>query len=206
MATFKVFVIGKSQSQSTSPPNIPTIILTHFPIPPTPRRPRIRQNLPRARADPTKLQPHVVQAIREKNLVEIKDLIPILEDVARGFPRNDNRNVLLDGLPRSMEQIAPMEAVMGTPDLVLYFDCPKDIARQRFLSRDVEGRVDDEKAFGVRGAQFAKENKLILQHYLRMGVLVRVDTSGSFDACFEKLKKDLTKEIAWRGTGIQGFW
>ncbi|RAH40229.1 P-loop containing nucleoside triphosphate hydrolase protein [Aspergillus brunneoviolaceus CBS 621.78] len=89
--------------------------------------------------------------------------------------------LLIDGVPRTLEQAAPIEEAgsmpdgsIGSPYLVLFFDCPGALARQRFLTRQLPGRIDDGSTFDARYQQYCAENTRILAHYQRRGVLVKV--------------------------------
>lgn len=59
--------------------------------------------------------------------------------------------------------------------MVLYFDCPEAIARERVLNRKVTGRANDTEAmFAKRYAEFAKENPAIEEHFRSKGKLIHV--------------------------------
>lgn len=61
---------------------------------------------------------------------------------------------------------------VGTPTLVIFFQCPQEKARQRYLSRKLPGRLlDDEKMFAKRFEEFERENPDILHFYQVAGTL-----------------------------------
>lgn len=69
-----------------------------------------------------------------------------------------------------MEQI-------GVPALVISFNCPKETAKQRFLSRKLPDRLhDDDVMFEKRFAEFEREEGEILQYYRSQGRLEEVNS------------------------------
>lgn len=65
-----------------------------------------------------------------------------------------------------------MTLQIGTPALVIFFQCPQETARQRYLSRKLPDRLlDDEKMFVKRFEQFDRENPDILHYYQSAGTL-----------------------------------
>lgn len=62
----------------------------------------------------------------------------------------------------------------GKPELVLLFNCPEAIARERVLGRKQNRMNDTGSMFAKRYAEFAKENPAIAEHYGAEGKLVEV--------------------------------
>lgn len=82
--------------------------------------------------------------------------------------------------------------------LVLFFNCPKQIAKQRYLTRKLKGREsDDETLFEKRYEEYVRENEDIVCYYRQLGILVEIDTSRSVEESWGKLS-DALKEIKWR--------
>ncbi len=64
---------------------------------------------------------------------------------------------------------------LGKPDLVLFFDCKESIAADRYLTRKLDGRLDDnEEMFYRRYEEFQRLNADVLDYYRNLGVLVTV--------------------------------
>jgi adenylate kinase family enzyme len=62
-----------------------------------------------------------------------------------------------------------------SPDLAISLHCPEDIARQRYLSRKLPGRLlDDQTLFEKRFQEFERENPRIVQHFHAAGNLIEV--------------------------------
>ena len=64
---------------------------------------------------------------------------------------------------------------LGTPDLVFFFDCKKSTALERYLTRKLEGRLDDtEQMFHRRYNEFERCNPAVVEYYYRRGLLLHV--------------------------------
>lgn len=131
----------------------------------------------------------------------MKDLLPILkeglqekgyllrekgegEDTEKEKQRKE-KILLLDGFPRDISQIKLTsmsddddEKEEGLkflqPDLVLFFDCPGEIAHRRYLSRGLPGRDVDVKIFERRFEEFERLNGEVVEEFEKRGILVRV--------------------------------
>ena len=80
----------------------------------------------------------------------------------------------------------------------MFFTCPKEIAKQRYLTRNLEGReADDEAMFEKRYEEYVQENEGIVREYRERGLLVEVDTSKGMEESWEKLYNRLEKDIKW---------
>ncbi|KAE8150281.1 P-loop containing nucleoside triphosphate hydrolase protein [Aspergillus avenaceus] len=131
------------------------------------------------------------RAIQQNELIEIDQLTHILESTIEDLKKAGKTKLLIDGIPRSIEQIIPLEDTIGPPDVVLLFDCPESIARQRFLARNIPGRNDDGVVFDKRYQEFVALNQGIVEHYERWGLLLKIDTSGDTDSSYAKLLEGL---------------
>ncbi|PYH87642.1 P-loop containing nucleoside triphosphate hydrolase protein, partial [Aspergillus ellipticus CBS 707.79] len=127
-----------------------------------------------ARDHPRSLKPHVIEAIEQNQLVDVHELAGILRSAIRDLEMQGKTRLLVDGIPRSLPQAAVLEEAIGAPDLVIFFNCPKRIARARFLTRELPGRDGSAGGFEARSAQYAGENPRIVQHYRGRGLLLEV--------------------------------
>ncbi|PYI02591.1 P-loop containing nucleoside triphosphate hydrolase protein [Aspergillus sclerotiicarbonarius CBS 121057] len=144
------------------------------------------------------LRPDIVKKIQTNALVSIEDLVPILHNVIETLKLEGKERFLIDGVPRVIDQAVPVEEAIGSPDLVLFFNCPGKIAKERFLTRKISGRVDDGETFDKRYRQYVEENARIVEYYRNRGLLVEVDTSGDVDVSYGKLVEGL-RGRGWKG-------
>ncbi|OJD27055.1 hypothetical protein ACJ73_01561 [Blastomyces percursus] len=87
-----------------------------------------------------------------------------------------------------MLQLSEFEHAYAPPILVLLFECPKHIAKQRHLTRDLEGReADDEAMFEKRYSEYVLENDGIVSAYKQRGLLVGVDTGVGLEDAWKRL-------------------
>lgn len=151
----------------------------------------------------------------------MKDLLPILKAglQEKGFPLREKgededtekekqrkeKILLLDGFPRDISQIKLTdmsddddEIEKGLeflqPDLVLFFDCPGEIAQKRYLSRGLPGRDVDVKIFERRLEEFERLNGEVVEEFEKRGILVRVSQST-----YGIGGMDLEKDVLRRG-------
>lgn len=126
-------------------------------------------------------------------------MLPILKEVLqeKGFPlrekgegkdnekekRTKPKILLLDGFPRDISQIkltsmSDDDEEEGLeflqPDLVLFLDCPGEIAQRRYLSRGLPGRDVDVKIFERRLEEFERLNGEVVEEFEKRGILIRV--------------------------------
>ncbi|KAI5917927.1 P-loop containing nucleoside triphosphate hydrolase protein [Camillea tinctor] len=88
--------------------------------------------------------------------------------------------VLLDGFPRQLDHYEEArELCFGPnfPTLVIYIDCPVEIARTRYLSRARDG--DSIAVFDKRLAQFREHTPSLLQRFAEENILIRTMNDGS---------------------------
>lgn len=136
----------------------------------------------------------------------MQDLLPILKEglQEKGYllrekgEDEDNEKakqrkekiLLLDGFPRDISQIKltgmsddddekeeeGLEFLQ--PDLVLFFDCPGEIAQRRYLSRGIPGRDVDVNIFERRFEEFERLNGEVVEEFEKRGILIRVSFQG----------------------------
>ncbi|OCL04021.1 P-loop containing nucleoside triphosphate hydrolase protein, partial [Glonium stellatum] len=113
--------------------------------------------------------------VHRGELVPVDALAPILKSSVDNEKKSGRKKILVDGFPRRLDQAAPVEALIGSPALVLFFDCPEHIAEKRFLSRRLAGReADDDQTFKKRYREFSELNLSIVENYHAKGILLKV--------------------------------
>lgn len=106
---------------------------------------------------------------------------------------DDKQKIILDGYPRTMEQVKLLDDLLGTSTKriakVIMLDLPKDETMKRLLKR---ARKDDtEEAIMHRLNQFESETKPVIEHYQKLGIVDFVDGQGSIEEIFSRIQKVL---------------
>ncbi|KAI1485403.1 P-loop containing nucleoside triphosphate hydrolase protein [Biscogniauxia mediterranea] len=102
--------------------------------------------------------------------------------------------VLLDGFPRQLDHCEEARELCFGPEfptLVIYIDCPVEVARMRYLARARDG--DTAASFDKRLAQFEEHMPSLLRKLADEGLLVRavIDGSMTVDEAYELLVASL---------------
>ncbi|KUJ14254.1 uncharacterized protein LY89DRAFT_589561, partial [Mollisia scopiformis] len=72
--------------------------------------------------------------------------------------------------------------------LVLFFNCNESVARDRYLTRKLEGRLtDNNEMFQRRYNEFTLLNRAVLEYYSGLGVLVTIDTNVETTISYQRL-------------------
>ena len=82
--------------------------------------------------------------------------------------------MLVDGFPRSLESASLADARWDAPRVVLFFDCPRELAEARFLNRK-RSSDDSVEIFRRRYDEFEELNVEIMESY--SDIVVRVNTT-----------------------------
>ncbi|KIV82347.1 hypothetical protein PV11_04466 [Exophiala sideris] len=142
----------------------------------------------------------VERYVKQGDLVPDQTLKNILsEDFFAPKPKHEvYPAMLIDGFPRKVTQIPNFAEI--EPAIVLFFDCPGHIARNRVLTRIDGSRTrDTPDVFAKRYAEFEKENPAVLEHFVNAGKeVVKIDTSGDTKKSWDKLTEYLDKSTAWK--------
>ncbi len=129
--------------------------------------------------------------LKAKEIMEAGDLVP--DDVMFGLVEerlaqpDAEGGVLLDGFPRTAEQAAALDRILGDDPLLaaINLEVPEEIVIERMLAR---GREDDtEEAIRRRLDLYLDQTAPLLAHYDGLGLLVEVDGVGTEDEVAERL-------------------
>jgi len=119
-------------------------------------------------------------------------------DVANGF--------LLDGYPRTSGQVAALSEMLqeqGTSlTAVLVLEVPDEEIVERLLARaETEGRSDDtEEVIKRRLELYHQETSDLIEEYIELGIVGRVDGTGAIDDITERLLQTIYNIRARTGT------
>lgn len=114
-------------------------------------------------------------------------------DAAAGF--------LLDGYPRTVEQVAALDAELAKSgealEAVVLLEADTDEVVARLLKRAAEqGRADDtEDVIRHRQTVYAEQTAPLLELFEKRDILVRVDGLGEVDAIAERIGKALDSKL-----------
>ncbi|KFY26710.1 hypothetical protein V493_03911 [Pseudogymnoascus sp. VKM F-4281 (FW-2241)] len=121
--------------------------------------------------------------LNKQRLIDGKVLVPILKTELEELASRDQRK---SGI------------LFAKSELVLFFNCPKEVAKQRYLTRNLEGReTDDEAVFEKRYEEYVQENGVIISQYAGRGLLLEISTSMAAEQSREELCKRLGKNDKW---------
>ncbi|ENI03076.1 hypothetical protein COCC4DRAFT_143928, partial [Bipolaris maydis ATCC 48331] len=145
--------------------------------------------------------------VQRGELVSTEVLVSILQDSVKDSVYSDRRVILVDGLPRQLDQAMPVEEKIGSPALVLFFNCREEVAKNRFLTRKLLGReADNAVVFQKRYDEFTAENSKVIKMYQERNLLIEVrfivqsllmlsggqiDTNGETDFSYTTLSNRL---------------
>ncbi|KAI0007912.1 P-loop containing nucleoside triphosphate hydrolase protein [Xylariaceae sp. FL0662B] len=125
---------------------------------------------------------------------------PLLtEQIERVYESGRYRGVLLDGVPRELGHLEAAERILpALPGLLIFLDCPEEVARARYLGRARSN--DDNSSFDHRLEHFREHMPPVLDYFEAAGSLVRIPVDGmaTIDAAYASLVTRLGKEPKWQ--------
>ena len=109
-----------------------------------------------------------------------------------------NRNFLLDGFPRSLENIEAWQAVFGEQaelPKMLYLECPYEVLQQRILGRaKFSGRNDDNiESLKLRFDTFGAKTLPTVELFRAQGKCAEVDTGQDRQSVFAAVREHLAE-------------
>ena len=142
-----------------------------------------------------------VQAVIEQGELVPDDLTN--EIVADRLSQPDaQRGFLLDGYPRTVEQVHALDGMLdGTSlDAVVLIEADAEEVVARLLKRAaLEGRADDtEDVIRHRQDVYAAQTAPLIELFSERGILVSVDGLGSVDEVSERIARGLTAQLGAR--------
>ncbi|RDL34379.1 uncharacterized protein BP5553_07507 [Venustampulla echinocandica] len=140
----------------------------------------------------------VAEYVHQGTLVPTKIVFRAIETAVSPGPANDLQVHLIDGFPRRLDQGMDVELLGLVPNLVLFIDCDKDNAKGRFLTRRLDGRLDDDDAlFETRYKEFEQRNPAVVTYYGCLDKLVKINSEGKTEVTYQKLLDALDSRKEW---------
>jgi len=142
--------------------------------------------------------------IREGTIVPMEVTIKLLEN-AMTAAMNDGRigdgwsggqgRFLIDGFPRKMDQALKFDEEVCLSSLVLFFSTTEEIMLNRILERGkTSGREDDNvESLKKRFRTYESDTMPVIEHYVALGKVAKIDSSGTVDAVEEVAKSVVYK-------------
>ncbi|KAJ3288454.1 hypothetical protein HK104_008172, partial [Borealophlyctis nickersoniae] len=94
-----------------------------------------------------------------------------------------------------MDQALEFERTIGTPRVVLFFQAPFNVLKERLLGRGKSsGRADDKEDVIVQRFQTFKEESMpVIRYYQEKGLLVKISSVPTVDEVYHNARKVLTE-------------
>ena len=103
---------------------------------------------------------------------------------------------LIDGFPRSLENLEAFDEAMGSCNFMLFLEVSEDEMLSRLLKRsETSGRSDDnEETIRKRFHTFQQESMPVISTMSQRGLLRRVSAEGTTDEVFERVSNEFEPE------------
>lgn len=134
------------------------------------------------------------QHIADGKLVPISIVIGLVRKAMDAYCGQGKFTFLIDGFPRSQENLSGWEQHVGDGADVLFclfFDCPEDVLEKRLLNRGkTSGRADDNlDAIKKRFATFREESMPIVDIFGQMGKLRCISSAPAPDEVYSEVRQ-----------------
>jgi len=134
----------------------------------------------------------IKQYIKDGLIVPMEVTIQLLENaITDTIDKTKNRQFLIDGFPRKMDQALKFEESVCRSKFTLFFDCPEDVMQDRLLNRGkTSGRSDDnEESIKKRFKTFVETSMPVVEHFEKEGRVVKISAVPPPDEVYEEVKK-----------------
>lgn len=135
--------------------------------------------------------------IKEGEIVPMEVTIQLLENAMNAtIEESGNRQFLIDGFPRKMDQAVAFEEKVVPSKFTLFFDCPEETMRERLLNRGkTSGRADDnEESIKKRFRTFVETSMPVVEKFEKEGRVVRVDATKGPEEVYQDVQKQFSRE------------
>jgi len=145
---------------------------------------------------------------RVSKIIEAGQLVPdeLTNEIVADRLRADDveHGFLLDGYPRTVDQVHALDAVLEADaralDAVILLEADTDVVVERLLKRaEIEGRADDtESVIRHRQEVYAEQTAPLIELFSSRGILVRVDGLGSVEEVSQRIASALDARLVAR--------
>jgi adenylate kinase family enzyme len=125
----------------------------------------------------------IEKIIKEGKIVPVEITVNLLKNAMDAeYKKSGKNNFLIDGFPRSPENVSGWEKVIGDDANVLFmlfFECPLEVLEERILKRAKWTKRSDDNIESLRKRfhTFKKETMPVVNVYQDQGKCIYVDTS-----------------------------
>ena len=136
---------------------------------------------------------YIKATLAEGKLVKSDILVTLIKNK---FDQHKNTKFLLDGFPRSQENIESWNNIIGKSidaPAVLYFDCSDETMTKRIMGRaQTSGRIDDnEEAIKKRLVVFHEQTVPVIKTFDNLKKLIKVNSEGAPNDVYVNTEKAL---------------
>jgi len=129
---------------------------------------------------------------------ELLDDAMITELLAKEIQKNpEAKSFLIDGYPRTVEQLTLFEKTIQPCNKILFFDTTEAIMQSRLLGRaQIEHRDDDNEVTIAKRIKLYQEKTLPIIDYIKQNhaeKLIQIDASGKVEEIAAKIKIEIEK-------------
>ena len=134
----------------------------------------------------------------EGKLVPSEMIVGLLKkNITETCKAKENVRILLDGFPRNFENVNTWKACdmdeVCSEKVLIYFDCTLETMQERLIGRGKTGERSDDNIETIkkRLQTFVNETKPIIEHFERLGKVVRIDCERDIDSIHADIVKKL---------------
>ncbi len=133
--------------------------------------------------------------IKKGELLDDKMIIDLVAEEMKRYPHA--AGFLIDGCPRTLNQLALFEKTICPCDKVMYFNTSEEVMKQRMLHRgEVEHREDDNEVTIAKRIRVYNELTIPVIQQLKAtkgGAFITIDSSGSMEEVSESVEAAMAK-------------
>eukprot|EP00440_Ansanella_granifera_P066874 gb/GFBE01072523.1/.p1 GENE.gb/GFBE01072523.1/~~gb/GFBE01072523.1/.p1 ORF type:complete len:366 (+),score=94.02 gb/GFBE01072523.1/:1-1098(+) len=143
----------------------------------------------------------IMSYINEGKVVPSEITVKLLENAMKKLGW-EGGNFLVDGFPRSFENLSAWESVIGDKvnlKSCLFFDCSEEVMEARLLERGkTSGRTDDNiEAIKKRFQTFKEETVPVADKFQKDGILRRLNTEKSIEEVWAKIEPCFMPQVVF---------